>query len=288
MLIRRSYNSAVYQSVYAFDYAVFQATETMVSPNSTIRDLGLSTWHSPATEWGQATPPDVVARKMYELAATGGLSRQTPEECISDYAKPFQTTRGSLILVTADDSNAPYIYSYNTLDGIKVLGLADTFGWICGDVMRCPNKTTTCPVLPLCPGQVSQLDPADWRPFGAKVEYCLSEPMEQQCSIELSVPLAIIVIICNTVKAAILLFILYCVKGDPLLTTGDAISSFLERQDGTTKGMCLMSKHNIHWWQGSSRSTRRISEQQPGIFRRCSNRWHTVVSRGRWWTCLAL
>jgi hypothetical protein len=139
----------------------------------------------------------------------------------------------------------------------------------------------------LCSDRVSQLNPADWRPFGNKVEYCLSENVEQQCSIELSVQLSIFVLVCNLAKAMVLLYTLLVVKENPLLTIGDAISSFFERKDKTTGGMCLMDKDNIDWWQRSSKLSWSVPEEQPRIFRRSRKRWYTAVSHRRWWTCLA-
>lgn len=54
-----------------------------------------------------------------------------------------------------------------------------------------------------------------------------------------------VVIICNVVKAAVMLFVAFYLAGRPLTTIDDAVQSFLKDPDQTTKNMYLLSKHDV-------------------------------------------
>ena len=52
----------------------------------------------------------------------------------------------------------------------------------------------------------NSLDPNDWRVNAQPIEYCRSEIVEEQCRLEFSTTIGIIVAICNAVKLAVLAF----------------------------------------------------------------------------------
>ncbi|KAF7621324.1 hypothetical protein AFLA_011627 [Aspergillus flavus NRRL3357] len=63
-------------------------------------------------------------------------------------------------------------------------------------------------------------------------------------------------------------------RAPPLLTTGDAVASFLERPDDTTKGMCWASKRHIR--KGTSRQYRHLSP--PRQWRKASSPFHWLAT----------
>ncbi|OOO12031.1 hypothetical protein OAory_01085010 [Aspergillus oryzae] len=63
-------------------------------------------------------------------------------------------------------------------------------------------------------------------------------------------------------------------RAPPLLTTGDAVASFLERPDDTTKGMCWASKRHIG--KGTSRQYRHLSP--PRQWRKASSPFHWLAT----------
>ncbi len=97
---------------------------------------------------------------------------------------------------------------------------------------------------PPCDSYVSRVEAiaADWEPFGYQVDYCLAERTEQQCSFNGNLPIVLVVVVCNAVKAIIMLIVAVKLTGSPLITIGDAIESFLDRPDETTKGVCLLNR----------------------------------------------
>ncbi|KAL4892330.1 hypothetical protein BDV59DRAFT_193836 [Aspergillus ambiguus] len=66
-------------------------------------------------------------------------------------------------------------------------------------------------------------------PHWTPVDGCLSQDAPEQCQFYFSLPICLAVLACNATKAI-------------LLTVGDALSSFLDRPDSTTKGYCLLSR----------------------------------------------
>ncbi|CAG8982487.1 hypothetical protein HYALB_00002267 [Hymenoscyphus albidus] len=75
---------------------------------------------------------------------------------------------------------------------------------------------------------------------------CLNQTLKQQsCKLEFSVPIIVVVMFCNLSKVLCMAFTLWYSKGTKLVTLGDAITSFLETPDSTTKDSCLMSKDDV-------------------------------------------
>ena len=77
-----------------------------------------------------------------------------------------------------------------------------------------------------------------------KVKYCLAQPTQPSCTVELFPGLLYTVIACNAVKAVCFVFLIFT-KFDPFVTMGDAISSFLDRPDPTTAGLGAMSARDV-------------------------------------------
>ena len=76
---------------------------------------------------------------------------------------------------------------------------------------------------------------------GYPVESCPSENMTASCELLFSLPICLIVILCNMIKAICMFLSAKEDRSEKFLTTGDAISSFLTQLDMTTKSRCLTS-----------------------------------------------
>jgi hypothetical protein len=77
------------------------------------------------------------------------------------------------------------------------------------------------------------------------VSYCLSERAPAHCKVHFSRDISILVTIINLLKAALMFYASFQVSGEPLTTVGDAIASFLDHPDSTTKSLCLLSVTDI-------------------------------------------
>jgi hypothetical protein len=80
---------------------------------------------------------------------------------------------------------------------------------------------------------------------GISIDYCLSEPAEPHCKLHYVLPIAILVTILNLFKAVAIFYTAFGTQDEPILTMGDAVACFLEEKDPTTKGMCLLSVHDV-------------------------------------------
>ena len=133
----------------------------------------------------------------------------------------------------------------------------------------------------------------EWQPFGYDVQYCLSEKVPQQCSYSGNVPIVAVVFVCNVVKFAIMLFVGLRLKDSRLITVGDAVQSFLDHNDKSTRGLCLLSRKDVvhavrrkqHW---AIQDEERCNEQMTGkLARRENHRWAESASGWRWSLTLA-
>ena len=75
-----------------------------------------------------------------------------------------------------------------------------------------------------------------------EVDHCLSQSTKQQCSLQYSFTILLVVIACDIAKIVAMTATLWMVSERPLTPLGDAIASFLERPDDATRGCCLMDQ----------------------------------------------
>ncbi|EXK82470.1 hypothetical protein FOQG_13183 [Fusarium oxysporum f. sp. raphani 54005] len=82
-----------------------------------------------------------------------------------------------------------------------------------------------------------------------KVDYCLSERFHAPCRLSIANPLLLIVCIMCLSKCLLCAYTLKVRSWrseEPLMTVGDAISSFIAKPDTCTKGMCTLDAEDLH------------------------------------------
>lgn len=77
------------------------------------------------------------------------------------------------------------------------------------------------------------------------IDHCLSRRPAEKCQLQFSLPIMIIVMTCNLTKAVCMLLTIRHRFATPILTLGDAVTSFLKRPDIYTKNNCLSDKYNF-------------------------------------------
>ncbi|PYH41650.1 uncharacterized protein BP01DRAFT_426147 [Aspergillus saccharolyticus JOP 1030-1] len=96
------------------------------------------------------------------------------------------------------------------------------------------------------------------------VSHCLVDESRQRCQLLFSPPIAIVVIICNAIKLSCMMIAVRTRRRDLLLTTGDALASFLTRPDPVTRGQCLLSRaevaRGLRFWGSSALTPGREKE----------------------------
>ena len=174
------------------------------------------------------------------------------EECIDAYATEFLSERSNLVAII-DNSSTPtnrsvqYVHEYN----YESFTQKDFYDWIChapdGDSRYgwkldefeegYGNRLPCTSLLPNI-----RLSSDKWNVEGWDIDYCLSELQPGRCTWSFSRTLGIVVIFCNLGKCITMLAVVFYVRDTPLTTIGDAIRSFLDTNDPSTGGMCLLSK----------------------------------------------
>lgn len=76
-------------------------------------------------------------------------------------------------------------------------------------------------------------------PYGASTE------IHDGSRVLIALPLMVIVVVCNTIKAIVMLVTLRQTREFPLVTIGDALASFLRQPDEVTTGMCVLHKEDL-------------------------------------------
>lgn len=71
------------------------------------------------------------------------------------------------------------------------------------------------------------------------VQHWLSQRVEERCKIQFSLVIMAVTICSNLIKMGCMLLTLWFHRFRPLVTIGDAIESFLQKADHTTRNMCL-------------------------------------------------
>ena len=117
---------------------------------------------------------------------------------------------------------------------------------------------------------------------GAPISHCLAWRVKEICKFCSNAPLAWTVIAFDAMKVIVLVLTCYNARGisDPLMTTGDAIASFVDEPDSTTTSLCLMQKSTLSWWKDDQRCPRAFAQGR-------ARRWISV-GRTRWATWLTL
>lgn len=244
----------------------------------------------------QVTLSDTLRDYQKNSAAMVSLNNSA---CIEAYTAPIFSTKSDLLVVcnytTADNSLLALLpnvesRSVNTnLDYALCLfpGTCDAStnsqNWSTDDFARTIANPKNYSFFSRELGFVSEeLDQElerelDESMTGKRVQYCLSQRVEEHCKLQFSLVIMIIVIICNLMKTVCMAWIAWKQDPEPLVTLGDAVVSFLDRPDITTKGCCIKDKSQFE----GSRSWTSL----PSKWNYIPVRWFRTASERRWFVC---
>ncbi|KAF2823774.1 hypothetical protein CC86DRAFT_327712 [Ophiobolus disseminans] len=258
------YNSIVFASTGATLYYPLLVRETLLKPDTVIEPFNST--RREAVRAISFSSPDFVeeangtyasleeAKRLRDIYARGGLQRLENRDCFKAYTTQFQT-RGSVFLVTTNDSFSDHFLSYFS-------GPWVTQDWACS-AGSCDESSAT---------ELGMKDfwkhPETWSFDGVRVAYCLSETPAERCRLQLSLPIAIIVVFFNAMKAICMVTILLRLgekmNDPPVMNLGDTVASFLDRSDTCTKNMGMTSLDNLrkalnmsHRWDTRAKEVKR-------------------------------
>jgi hypothetical protein len=192
--------------------------------------------------------------------------------CLNAYSNLFLTSRRNVVLVSSASNST--ITNYTAQNSILNYGSTDYGSGLDGNWWICSMAGQDGGNL-FCNPRSLLSDATSWKVFDYPIEYCLSEPKDDICSVQFSLTIMWVVIAFNSLKCISMLWILYCFDAEKLLASvGDAAVSFLSVDDPMTLQMCLASKREIKgFWS---------SRGQPRIYNFARKRWGAAVSTGRW------
>ena len=122
--------------------------------------------------------------------------------------KENSTENGPNSFLTPIDYQAPHEPSLNR------------HGWMCSDLQSC---------------NMQNLDrESDWNVTYYPIDHCLVRKAHEKCTVDLSMDLMAVVIVCNFIKLISFTACLLIKDYEPLITVGDAVCSFLHKPDKTT------------------------------------------------------
>ncbi|KAL1610130.1 hypothetical protein SLS60_001795 [Paraconiothyrium brasiliense] len=197
---------------------------------------------------------------MLEKARGNKLDRLSNLECIREYEEPIQTKRRNVLLVAADDSmpapnvtahGTANIYAWNTFDASAASTMQsamNSYGWICSDDTKLSYRAPCSTLIDAIKSKPDHWKVGHWDGEFSNtdittypVDYCLSEKSEPRCKVQFMLSIAILVTVLNIFKAVLIFYTALGTKENPLMTMGDAVASFLERRDGTTKEILFVT-----------------------------------------------
>ena len=251
------YNSAVFSTIGANEFEVFIGSEDLVTGAGLNSSLPFDTEsHSDRT------------LGYFQQAAN--WDNLTNEACIKVYMQEYVTGNANVLAMTSalNDSSLVLNSTYPAL-------LFDRYAssnWLCSDTSNCDTNA----VLTEAASWTITFDD-DGQRRSLPIQYCLSQPVEGHCTLQLSFLIISIVIVCNITKLACMIMLLLHQQAKPLVTLGDAVESFLETPDPTTENMCLADKSEF--------SARKPWSAACDSYEFRQLRWFASASWKRWLTC---
>ncbi|CUS15481.1 unnamed protein product [Tuber aestivum] len=270
------YNSAVYTSLTANSYAVAIVATNDAKPGGYLDMLDGLEDSQEFLKWRDgALFRDVVERYINRARIYQYL---VPSDCMERYNRDFVSDRSNLFLVVRNSSTSTYNATLLDMFGVSG-GEPMASNWICRNNLA--PRDSPCDPNKLVEN-VKGGHPWRMELTRGEVEIsgCLSEKTDENCTVQFTLQIMIIVICCNFVKACCMIMAVVRTREPTLVTLGDAVDSFLRVPDPTTVGMCFSDRRFVilEWRRGRSIGAR--PWKQEGV-----QRWWRSVSETRWLIC---
>lgn len=266
------WNSAVFSSLSARQYNVFVVSSSILSGAP-----------FDAINCEQSSGPSFIQTRLQGLVDNqSSLVRLDNRECIRAYVSPIVSSRADVLLVSSAlmltaSFDSPQLSITDPLHECFVGvtpnfpntgGSSSVYDWMCE-----PSATTnTCDLNQVVANASTALfEECD-------VQYCLSQEMGEHCKLQFSAAIMIIVIVCNLIKTICMACIVWRQDSEPLVTFGDAVASFLNKPDSSTKGNCLAGKHRYQGNEAFYPPQIRKASKEPNLSRTLDN-----IAMGRNW-----
>ena len=191
-------------------------------------------------------------------------------ECIKQYGVDYVSKRANLVLVSSNRQSDQSILRVAKVQTPRS-ELTTTwpylpYWWICGIDKDNVRPHSQC--------NLKSVTKKPWEPFGFPVEHCLSQRIEEHCTLQFSIGIMVIVVLCNVTKMIVMSYIAWEKPEAPLVTIGDALASFLDEPDIHTENACLLDDRHL---RGA-----KVWDGQPLPWYRKQYLWFHSASIRRW------
>ncbi|KAE8162407.1 hypothetical protein BDV40DRAFT_288545 [Aspergillus tamarii] len=264
------YNSTIFSTITNIQYEIFAGNKPFsdfvaasVRPPNDVIEKNNTRYINPYFSFS----------RMVQKGLHDELYHLENADCMSAYATNFQSEYGSVLLLTDDFHPNDTDFDFLSSQGPSTTYKGDNpYAWMCWDHTVYASEMQT-----LCRDQLPEIraHTDNWIVGGYRVKYCLTERVPGKCKLEYSLPLAIIVIVFNIVKAIVICAVALTMTELPILTTGDAVASFLKSPEARDRDHCLMSK-----------TLAKNPTSRPLPYEAKPQRWATAVSILRWTICI--
>ena len=282
------YNSAIFSTLARQDYEVYVASPKWVTG---VFDGSISIGSTEDTN-ASSLPQSFQSLTQWD--------RLENDKCMQAYAQLFVSSHGNLLAIssTVEPSKPPIAIIGSSMlpDGLHYVNMTLTqygsenpiasnftppYIWICYNYQKDTPKHY--PGIWCDPkSMIQKKQDMNWTISGYTnneeytIQYCLSQPVFERCKVQFGLPIMLTVVGCNLIKCICMVLTLWWQRSPPLVTLGDAIESFLQEVDPSTKDMCLAGR--VHFIQ---RPWKNVTLP----FVKDSWSWHSSTSYRRWMTC---
>lgn len=167
---------------------------------------------------------------LQDLATADQLALLTTPACVDAFTTAFNVHYPNILLVLSDNAGDK---GANSLVATARAGI------------NAPLSPETSPLISTS-GDGDGSSRAEILVDGSSVTHCLAQTgSTATCSLELNGILLVVVLGLNVISVLATAAALFIHRGEPLVTLGDAITSFLRQPDPTTRGNCLLTRENL-------------------------------------------
>jgi hypothetical protein len=201
--------------------------------NATMQNAPLRTFQ------GIRNDSDYRYLAMWLVSQQPPLRRLEVVECLEAYSSGTSIDMGDVLpVIDAQITDMEYMGSLKTP--------SENRSWLVPWFWMCPYSSGNCDPKEL-------IDTGTWMLNGYRVDHCLARQMPEQCRLNFNLGIMIAVLVCNGCKLLAMITMAFISTNQPLVTVGDAISSFLQREDATTRGLSIVKEEGFpSFWDGDS------------------------------------
>ena len=196
---------------------------------------------------------EIFNRARGSTEKTAPLTRLDARECIEQYATEMQSKWSNVVVAIDDtdlDSRCEIGFVPSNITQLFAFSTPGVF-WQMGE--KCYDQSNPNDTMPT---HLNQPYVTNWAKSQTTwsvqrqltlnpqypIRYCLAMEGSKMCRLEFSLPILVVMTICNAVKLFAITCTLKIVTEDHFVTLGDAISSFLDAPDRTTTEHCLKAR----------------------------------------------